>query len=122
MSNVNRRMRKWMFLSLFVLLFLNVSSDTKITMPKSQPGLPSQDSIISLLALGDSYTIGQSVAPSENFPNQTVNILREHHLTVSDPDIIAPTGWTTSDLLSAISVARHRTYSYVTLLIGVNNQ
>jgi Lysophospholipase L1 and related esterases len=91
-------------------------------MPKSQDDLPSHDSTMSFLALGDSYTIGQSVASSENFPNQTVNILRVHHLTVSDPDIIATTGWTTSDLLSAISAAPHRTYSYVTLLIGVNNQ
>lgn len=112
----------WMFLSLFVLLFLNVSSDTHKAMTKSQADLPSRDSTISFLALGDSYTIGQSVAPSENFLNQTVNILREHHLLVSDPDIIATTGWTTSDLISAISSISQRTYSCVTLMIGVNNQ
>jgi len=121
MSNLKVGMRGLMFLPLFILLFLNVSSDTK-TMSKSQGDLPSQDSTISFLALGDSYTIGQSVASSENFPTQTVNILRAHHLTVSDPDIIATTGWTTSDLIAAISNGNQRIYSCVTLLIGVNNQ
>jgi len=110
-----------MFFLSFILLFLNVSSDTK-TMSKSQGDLPSQDSTISLLALGDSYTIGQSVDPSENFPAQTADILRAHHLTVRDPDIIATTGWTTSDLIAAISGRYQRNYSCVTLLIGVNNQ
>jgi lysophospholipase L1-like esterase len=73
--------------------------------------------------LGDSYTIGQSVPASDNFPNQTVNILRQQQIKISDPEIIASTGWTTSDLNGALTaVPPQHTYSFVSLLIGVNNQ
>jgi lysophospholipase L1-like esterase len=75
------------------------------------------------LALGDSYTIGESVPLSENFPNQTVAMLRGKNIAVSDPDIIATTGWTTTDLINAIKKdPPQHIYSLVTLLIGVNNQ
>jgi lysophospholipase L1-like esterase len=76
-----------------------------------------------LLALGDSYTIGESVPGAENFPNQTVAILRAKKIMIDDPDIIARTGWTTTDLINAIqdNPPQH-VYSFVTLLIGVNNQ
>ena len=60
---------------------------------------------------------------SENFPNQTINILRQQQIKISDPDIIATTGWTTSDLSGALTAVPPRhTYSFVSLLIGVNNQ
>jgi lysophospholipase L1-like esterase len=70
------------------------------------------------LALGDSYTIGESVASTERFP---VQLARE--LGLSEPQIIAKTGWTTDELNTAIDAANpHGPYDLVTLLIGVNNQ
>jgi lysophospholipase L1-like esterase len=75
-----------------------------------------------ILALGDSYTIGESVAAAERFPVQLVARLRER-VTVDDPEIIARTGWTTDELAAAIAQADPQgPYDYVTLLIGVNNQ
>jgi len=76
-----------------------------------------------VLALGDSYTIGESVAVADRWPNQLVRQLRQRKVTVSDPDIIAKTGWTTDELSSALDKWMPRdSYSLVTLLIGVNNQ
>ncbi len=75
------------------------------------------------LALGDSYTIGELVPMHENFPHQTVALLNRQHFDVADPVIIATTGWTTDEL--AASIREHNieeTFSFVTLLIGVNNQ
>jgi lysophospholipase L1-like esterase len=77
----------------------------------------------SYLALGDSYTIGESVLLHENFPSQTVQLLRKAGYTFSSPEIIAKTGWTTDELQAAID--KHiflSSYDFVTLLIGVNNQ
>ena len=77
----------------------------------------------SYLALGDSYTIGEQVAAHSNFPYQTVAQLRAQHFDVADPVIIATTGWTTDELAAAIREHNiHETFSFVTLLIGVNNQ
>ena len=75
------------------------------------------------LALGDSYTIGESVPASESFPVQAVKALREGGLSINDADIIAITGWTTGDLMNALKVPTPLpVYDIVTLLIGVNNQ
>ena len=75
------------------------------------------------LALGDSYTIGQSVPDSEKFPIQAEQVLKQQNISLNNPDIIAVTGWTTGNLLSALnSNPPKKTYSVVTLLIGVNNQ
>jgi lysophospholipase L1-like esterase len=75
------------------------------------------------LALGDSYTIGEQVPYSENFPNQCVALLNQEGLSVSEPLIIATTGWTTDELQAAIMERNmNETFSFVSLLIGVNNQ
>ena len=75
------------------------------------------------LALGDSYTIGESVAVADRWPNQLARQLRKDGVGVGDPEIIAKTGWTTDELSSAIDAAKPQgTYALVTLLIGVNNQ
>lgn len=75
------------------------------------------------LALGDSYTIGESVDPSERFPSQTVNMLREQNIDVANANIVAVTGWTTRNLLNALNTTPPKNnYDIVTLLIGVNNQ
>lgn len=75
------------------------------------------------LALGDSYTIGESVQPEERWPVQLTNLLKEAGRNVTNPDIIARTGWTTAELIAAIEAGRNtNTYDLVSLLIGVNNQ
>jgi lysophospholipase L1-like esterase len=77
----------------------------------------------SYLALGDSYTIGEQVPMHDNFPHQAVGLLRRQNFDVADPVIIATTGWTTDEL--AASIREHNimdTFSFVTLLVGVNNQ
>lgn len=77
---------------------------------------------LSYLALGDSYTIGQSVTPAESFPYQLTAKLPGFKVT--GPTIIAATGWITSQLIAAIknSTINDKTYDFVTLLIGVNDQ
>jgi lysophospholipase L1-like esterase len=76
-----------------------------------------------LLCLGDSYTIGEGVPPSENFPNQTVQLLTDSGYDFQAPEIIAKTGWTTDELQTEINSKNIiKTYDFVTLLIGVNNQ
>lgn len=75
------------------------------------------------LALGDSYTIGQSVAVTGRFPAQTVALLRQNGLLVADPVYIAQTGWTTANLQNAITAQNVApVFDIVTLLIGVNDQ
>ena len=75
------------------------------------------------LALGDSYTIGESVAESERWPVQLVKTLREKGKSIGDPTIIATTGWRTDNLKDAIDRAHLKNeYDLVSLLIGVNNQ
>ena len=78
---------------------------------------------MTLLSLGDSYTIGEQVAEHENFPNQLVKVLERRGINFSAPRIIAKTGWTTDELSDAIATQNiHEKFDYVTLLIGVNNQ
>jgi lysophospholipase L1-like esterase len=78
---------------------------------------------LKFLALGDSYTIGESVAPSDRWPNQLAAQIRDGKIDLSDPLIIARTGWTTGDLLSAMDAAKLTDkYDLVMVLIGVNNQ
>ncbi|MGG9961088.1 GDSL-type esterase/lipase family protein [Ferruginibacter sp. SUN106] len=76
------------------------------------------------LALGDSYTIGQSVTEAERFPSQTVSLLKIDSINFNAPEYIATTGWTTGNLINAINATppARASYDFVTLLIGVNNQ
>ncbi|HTN45242.1 MAG TPA: SGNH/GDSL hydrolase family protein [Flavipsychrobacter sp.] len=75
------------------------------------------------LALGDSYTIGELVPLKENFPHQLVELLHTEKIEVAAPVIVAKTGWTTDELAMAIrEEGIKETFSFVTLLIGVNNQ
>jgi lysophospholipase L1-like esterase len=79
---------------------------------------------LSYLALGDSYTIGESVAAEDRYPAQVMRALcTEGYSSGEQPDIIATTGWTTGDLLRAMAANRPASgYQAVSLLIGVNNQ
>jgi lysophospholipase L1-like esterase len=81
------------------------------------------EKIFTYLALGDSYTIGESVLLYKSFPYQVVQILRKKGFRFSAPEIIAKTGWTTDELKSGLNEYHHLLqYHFVTLLIGVNNQ
>ncbi len=75
------------------------------------------------LALGDSYTIGESVCDDCNYPKQLTASLNGSLKEKTSVKIIAKTGWTTTDLLAAIASEKPTNdYDLVTLLIGVNNQ
>jgi len=95
-----------MRLALFGGLVLAIACGTSARLP------------IRFLALGDSYTIGESVAPSDRWPNRLAGAL-----SIPEPQIIAKTGWTTDELSAAIDAADPKgPFDLVTLLIGVNNQ
>jgi len=80
------------------------------------------------LALGDSYTIGESVPENERWSSQLAELVKLSPQFGGsrrgvDITIIARTGWTTNELWEGIK-AREITppYDLVSLLIGVNNQ
>ncbi|HEX7844598.1 MAG TPA: SGNH/GDSL hydrolase family protein [Chitinophagaceae bacterium] len=90
----------------------------------SQPG--AQIKKYNYLALGDSYTIGETVPLAENFPHQTASLFKTHSTELS-VRIIAKTGWTTDELEAGIVESNSidpllSSYDFVSLLIGVNNQ
>jgi lysophospholipase L1-like esterase len=78
---------------------------------------------IRILALGDSYTIGEGVAIDDRWPMQLVAMLRARGSSVAAPTIVARTGWTTDELSTGIDEAGVTgPFDLVTLLVGVNNQ
>lgn len=78
---------------------------------------------LSFLALGDSYTIGESVPTQLRWPVQLVDSLKSHGIALNDPKIIATTGWTTQDLLDAMeNHLENEKFDLVSVSIGVNNQ
>lgn len=110
-------------------------SKEKTLIAPAVPAMPAKDTMMTndtttaspsgakFLALGDSYTIGQNVVDSERFPAQTVQLLRTQNIHINDPEYIATTGWTTTNLISAINLQTPaKDFDIVTLLIGVNDQ
>jgi lysophospholipase L1-like esterase len=78
---------------------------------------------LSYLALGDSYTIGESVPEAGRWPVQLATALRARGIALAEPRIIATTGWTTDELSAAMDAAEPLGgFDFVSLLIGVNNQ
>jgi lysophospholipase L1-like esterase len=105
---------------IFSALFVAFSATMIILYAQTKKGTKH---MYTYLALGDSYTIGEQVPMHDNFPHQAVKLLAKQHFDVADPVIIATTGWTTDEL--AASIREHNIqepFSFVTLLIGVNNQ
>lgn len=107
-------------LIIFICVFFSCNKKTVAPTVSIPPPLTPTKSY---LALGDSYTIGQSVAQNERFPAQTVSLLKQHGINMNDPVYIAQTGWTTANLQSAIANQNPpSTFDVVSLLIGVNDQ
>ncbi len=87
------------------------------------PNTPLNETPLTYLALGDSYTIGEAVEPKESFPYQLAAQLKIARINIATPKIIAKTGWTTDELQAAIKTENlNQQFDIVTLLIGVNNQ
>lgn len=75
------------------------------------------------LALGDSYTIGEGIAPEDRWPTRLTDALRADGIAIDAPQIIATTGWTTDELDAGIDAASPRgRFDLVSLLVGVNDQ
>ena len=111
------------FLPLIFVIFLPVLVSCSKTNMTTSPVTPADPSAKTYLALGDSYTIGQSVTEAERFPNQTAQLLRDQNIKINNPTIIAKTGWTTRNLIDALNATTlSNNYDVVSLLIGVNNQ
>jgi lysophospholipase L1-like esterase len=107
---------------ILIVLFACVKEPLKAK-EKQEMQTPTDTIIYSYLALGDSYTIGESVPYEDCFPAQTVKILKDQSRNFLDPVIIAKTGWTTDELAEAITLRKlSGSFDFVSLLIGVNNQ
>jgi lysophospholipase L1-like esterase len=123
------RFQKATLLTALILVWTSCN-DSISTMEETQQqatpntNTPFRTGPVSYLALGDSYTIGQGVDPSQNYPNLLTSKLRNRGITINDPVVIAVTGWTTQDLLQAMRKAQldDKQFDLLTLLIGVNNQ
>ena len=105
---------KYIAACIWVFLILNNISGQKLEI----------NSPLRFLALGDSYTIGQSVAANQRWPTQLGDSLNKRNIIVNTVDYIATTGWRTDNLTSAIQNKnlQLKNYNLVSLLIGVNNQ
>lgn len=106
----------FLFLSL-ILLSCNSTLDVAENQAPENPNY-------TYLALGDSYTIGESVIETDRWPVQLAEQLRARNYKMAPPKIIAKTGWTTEDLLRGIEseLSIQRDFDLVSILIGVNNQ
>jgi lysophospholipase L1-like esterase len=112
---------------------MSLSSLVLISMLAGEPAPP-----LRYLALGDSYSIGESVPAAARWPNQLADALRQRGHALAPVQIFARTGWTSEELDSALRAsergaqvelasAEYATrpsppYQLVTLLIGVNDQ
>jgi lysophospholipase L1-like esterase len=110
-------MTRWLVALLFLSSCTGMSTPDTATSTTGST-VPSPPPTGRYFAIGDSYTIGESVTAAERFPHQ---LARE--LDLPEPLIVAKTGWTTDELSNALDTIRVAgPYDLVTLLIGVNNQ
>lgn len=109
---------------LFATLILLTVFLSACTPASSLTPMPDSTKPIRFLALGDSYTIGESVSADERWPVQL-----SEKIKVAAPgkdvqlDMIARTGWTTNELWNAIRQSQPQgPYDLVSLLVGVNDE
>ena len=107
-----------------IFAFLVIGCNTSNSVTKDTDTDNSSGMDYSYLALGDSYTIGESVPENKRWPVQLAARLNENGYKVAPPKIIAKTGWTTGNLLNAMRSELNytRKFDLVSILIGVNNQ
>lgn len=105
-------MRNYILLIFLSLPYVFWAQDLKIQSP------------IRYLALGDSYTIGQSVSPAARWPAQLADSLALRGFETEALRVIATTGWRTDNLINAVrnQDLEDENYNLVSILIGVNNQ
>jgi lysophospholipase L1-like esterase len=122
-------MKKWNLIVLTITALMGCSGknmdDVIITTPVTPIVAPpaGNGTALTYLALGDSYTIGESVPADQSFPYQLASALNKQEYSVSAPIIIARTGWTTDELIREVNNQNLKSkFDIVTLLIGVNNQ
>lgn len=89
---------------------------------KATNAVKTSQATFTYVALGDSYTIGQSVAEHERWPNMLTDRLQENNLSIeliANPSV---TGYTTQDLIDReLPLVQELQPTFVTLLIGVND-
>ena len=117
-------MRKLFFLPFIITMLLLMAGCAKQTLSGSSPIVANDTLYKTYVALGDSYTIGQSVAVADRFPAQVKTMLLNDSIQFLTPEYIAATGWTTRNLLNRLNSdpPTRSIYDFVSLLIGVNNQ
>ena len=109
---------KILVLMITMLSCNSTENQNSITPDNMNPNNPKR----TFLALGDSYTIGESVEEKDRWSLQLIDILK-NDFNITKHDIVARTGWTTSELIQAIEAKKLTDqYDMVSLLIGVNNQ
>jgi len=111
------------FIFLFIMMIFGCNKESQVLINETNTKTNNLVKSYTYLALGDSYTIGESVSADRSFPFQLIAALKTDTTLVETPKIIAKTGWTTDELITAIkSTPLQPKYDFVTLLIGVNNQ
>jgi acyl-CoA thioesterase-1 len=87
--------------------------------PTAQP--PAED-VVRYVALGDSYTIGTSVATDERWPNQLVVRLRDDGIVLELAENLGVNGYTSADLIrDELPHLNELDPEFVSLQIGVND-
>ncbi len=114
-------------LSVAGLLAVGCGDDPEPAAMTAPPPGGDQSHPSTLLALGDSYTVGESVPFASSWPCQLADSLAAENTPLASIDILAETGWTTRDLLDGLRLWRADaevpvTFGLVAVMIGVNDQ
>lgn len=111
------------FLLFYFLICINIISVAQNETSKHTKMPHSKTEMTAFLALGDSYTIGESVSVENRWPNILARELVSHDIALNEVTIVAKTGWTTDELMSHLKNTNiSGNYDLVGLCIGVNNQ
>ena len=106
---------------ILAITFVSLASCTKAQ--TSPPLVVQETKPLTYLALGDSYTICESVDSLKQWPKQLVAKLKTSGLDINLSKMVAQTGWRTDNMLSAAKKeVKKQKYDLVSLLIGVNNE